>query len=74
MRRIGMFLLGVALGALVGAVLAALLTPASGDRMRREAQAYYEQLLAEARQAAEARRRQLELELRDMTGGADSPA
>ncbi len=74
MRRIGMFVLGVALGALIGAVLAALLTPASGEKMRREAQAYYEQLLAEARQAAEARRRQLELELRDMTGSADTSA
>jgi len=72
MRRIGMFVLGVALGTLIGVVLAALLTPISGEKVRKEAQAYYEQLLEEARQAAEARRRQLELELQDMTGGADT--
>jgi len=67
-----MFVLGVALGTLIGVVLAALLTPISGEKVRKEAQAYYEQLLEEARQAAEARRRQLELELQDMTGGADT--
>ncbi len=70
MRRIGMFVLGLALGGLVGLVLALLLAPASGAKMRKDAQDYYEQLLAEARQAAEARRNSLELELKDITGGA----
>jgi gas vesicle protein len=72
MRRLGMFLLGLALGGAVGVVLALVLAPASGDRMRREAQAYYEELLAEARKAAEARRKELEMELKDMTGLAEA--
>ena len=46
-----------------------LFTPASGDRLRQEAQASYDQLLAEARQAATARREELALELKDLTGG-----
>ncbi len=68
MRQVGMFFLGLALGALIGAILAALLTPASGNRMRQEAKDYYEQLLEEARKAAEARRQELEAELKKASG------
>lgn len=69
MRRIGMFLVGLSFGGVVGLVLALLLAPNSGEKMRKEAQDYYEQLLEEARQAAEARRQSLEMELNDMTSG-----
>lgn len=72
MRRIGMFLVGLLFGGLVGLVLALILAPNSGEKMRQEAQEYYEQLLAEARQAAETRRQSLEMELKDITGGEAS--
>ncbi|GAB4572517.1 MAG: hypothetical protein Kow0077_12130 [Anaerolineae bacterium] len=68
MRRTGLFIIGLAFGGLVGLVIALLLAPASGEKMRREAQEYYEQLLEEARKAAEARRKALELELQNLTG------
>jgi hypothetical protein len=70
MRRFGLFLMGLLAGGAVGVVLALLLTPASGDKLRKEAQTYYEQLLEEARQAAEGRRKELEMELKDATGTA----
>ena len=68
MRRFLMFLAGLGAGVAAGGVLAMLFTPASGDRLRQEAQASYDQLLAEARQAATARREELALELKDLTG------
>ncbi len=67
MRRVGMFLLGLLVGLGVGLALALLFTPASGEKLRREAQEYYEQLLAEARRAAEERRLELEKELNELT-------
>ncbi len=70
LRRAQMLLLGILIGVGVGVIVALLFTPASGARMRREAQEYYEQLLTEARQAAEARRQELEKQLSEMTGGA----
>jgi len=54
--------------------LAMLLAPASGNRMREEAKEYYDQLLAEARKAAEARRQELQMELNTMTGAAEADA
>lgn len=73
MRRVGMFLLGLLVGLGVGLALALLFTPASGEKLRREAQEYYEQLLAEARRAAEERRLELEKELNELTS-ADTGA
>lgn len=69
MRRFVMFVLGMGAGVAAGVGLAMLFTPASGDKLRKEAQDYYEQLLAEARKAAEERRKTLETELTDLTGG-----
>ncbi len=69
MRRFVMFVLGMGAGVAAGVGLAMLFTPASGDKLRKEAQDYYEQLLAEARKAAEERRKLLETELSDLTGG-----
>ncbi len=74
MRRLFLFFLGVMLGAAVGVALAMLLAPASGNRMREEAKEYYDQLLAEARKAAEARRQELQMELNTMTGAAEADA
>lgn len=72
MRRTGMFLLGLLLGGLAGLVLALVLAPNSGEKMRKEAQDYYDQLLAEARQAADDRRKALEMELENLSGGGAS--
>ena len=70
MRRVVMFLLGLILGVAVGVALAMLFTPASGNKLRQEAQGYYEELLAEARKAAGERRNALEMELDELTGAA----
>lgn len=67
MRKLGMVVIGIVLGTLVGVALAMLFTPKSGDKLRQEAADYYEQLLAEARQAADERRQELELELKNAT-------
>jgi gas vesicle protein len=64
-----MFVLGMGAGVAAGVGLAMLFAPASGDKLRKEAQDYYEQLLAEARKAAEERRKALEIELSDLTSG-----
>lgn len=68
MRRFGMLIVGLLVGGLVGLGLALLFTPKSGDKMRQEAREYYDQLLDEARQAAETRRHELEAELQQATG------
>lgn len=72
MQRIKMLFWGLLLGVTVGVLLALFFTPRSGERMRREAKAYYEQLLAEARKAAEERRKELEMELGELTGTAEA--
>ena len=71
-RRVSMFLLGLGGGLALGWLVARLLTPVSGQRLRKEAQEYYDQLLEEARAAAEARRKELEMELKTLTGQAEA--
>ncbi len=63
MRRLMFFIGGLALGALVGAVLVLLLTPSSGQSVRNEARNRLEDAMNEAQLAAEKRRKELELEL-----------
>lgn len=63
MRRILMFLAGSMCGALVGAVAALLLAPASGEKLRSQLRQRYQGLVDEVRQAYQARRAQLEAEL-----------
>ena len=74
MRRFGLFVLGLSLGGLVGLALALLFTPASGDQLRKEAQDYYEELLEEARKAADARRQSLRMELNTLVGSEEAEA
>lgn len=63
MRRILMFLTGTMCGALVGAVAALLLAPASGEQLRSQLRERYQGLVDDVRQAYQTRRAQLEAEL-----------
>jgi gas vesicle protein len=66
MRRFFNFVTGATLGALVGASLALLLAPYSGQQLRDKAQERWSNLLAEVRAAYEAQVAQLEAELESM--------
>jgi gas vesicle protein len=63
MRNFMNFLSGAVVGALVGATLALLLAPHSGDKLRGDLQARVGQLRADVQQAANDRRADLEEQL-----------
>jgi len=72
MRRMFGFMIGVFIGALVGSTVTLLLAPESGAKLRDELRARGEGLVAEIRNAAEARRMELAdrfQELRSPRGG-----
>lgn len=66
MNKLFSFLAGMLCGALVGAFLALLLTPTSGEQLRSDAVARWEAALAEARQAMEAKRKEMEQQFEQM--------
>jgi len=72
MQRLLTFFSGVVLGGLVGAALALLLTPASGEQLRGNIQGRYIELRDEVQQAAESRRIELEEQLRELRKPAKS--
>jgi len=61
MKRFLSFVLGATIGAVAGATLALLITPYSGEELR-----------AQAREAALAKRAQLEARLREMRAGSSA--
>jgi gas vesicle protein len=63
MRRFISFLSGAVTGALVGAVIAILLAPSSGDSLRTQLRERANLLQADIKQAAAARRAELEEQL-----------
>ncbi len=63
MKRTISFLSGAIMGGLVGATLALLLTPASGDELRTKMQEQAQRIQAEVKDAAAARRADLEEQL-----------
>ena len=63
MKRTISFLSGAVMGGLVGATLALLLTPASGDELRGKMQEQAQRIQAEVKEAAAARRSDLEEQL-----------
>jgi gas vesicle protein len=63
MRRLFSFLLGTASGALVGATLVILLTPASGEDLRSELRNRVTNFRDELKEAAQQRRAELERQL-----------
>ncbi len=66
MRRVFNFLLGAGIGALVGATLAVLLAPSSGEELRVEVRARFDRFRNEIQEAAAERRRELESQLERM--------
>lgn len=74
MRRIFSFLLGTASGALVGATLAILLTPASGEDLRSELRSRVTNFRDELKEPAHQRRAELERQLESLRHpGAEIP-
>lgn len=69
MNKLMSFVAGSLCGAVVGAAVVLLTTPASGQQLRADAQARVELAMAEARQAMEETRRQKELEFEMMKQG-----
>jgi gas vesicle protein len=60
MRRIFSFIAGALCGAIVGSVATLLLTPASGEDLRAQADARWQDAMNEARLAMDERQRELE--------------
>jgi gas vesicle protein len=69
MTKILAFVAGVLAGAIVGAAAGLLLTPDSGDELRRQARQRYNDMLDEGRKAAEARRAEMLAEFEGMKQG-----
>jgi gas vesicle protein len=72
MRRMIGFMIGILVGALVGSTVALLLAPDSGEKLRAELRVRGEGLLADIRQAAEARRVELTDRLETLRAPRDS--
>ena len=70
MNKVFSFMAGAMCGALVGGVTALLLTPASGNDLRAQATARWEDALQEAKQARIQTRQQLQAEFERMKGGS----
>ncbi len=66
MSKMFSFVAGMMSGALVGAAAALLLAPQSGAELQAEARMRWEQVLAEAEQARERTRRELEMQFERM--------
>jgi gas vesicle protein len=63
------FMAGALCGALVGGVAALLLAPTSGEKLRSDVTARWEEALAEAHQAMEDTRRQMQEQFEQMQKG-----
>ena len=63
------FMAGALCGALVGGVAALLLAPTSGEELRSDVTARWEEALAEAHQAMEDTRRQMQEQFEQMQKG-----
>ena len=62
MRKFFSFVAGIMSGSVVGATVAILMAPASGDELRGQARSRWEEAVAEAKKAMEETERQKELE------------
>lgn len=59
MRRMFGFMIGIVIGGLIGSTVALLLAPESGERLRSALRVRADELVADVRHAAEARRIEL---------------
>ncbi len=66
MRKLLSFLVGILLGALVGATLALLLTPVAGKDLQTQMQERVQYIQGEVKNAAATRRAELEKQLAEM--------
>ena len=66
MRRMFGFMMGIVAGALIGSTIALLLTPETGEKLRKEIRARGEVLVNDVRNAAQARRIELTEQLESM--------
>lgn len=69
MNKLFSFLAGSICGALVGSVLVLLLTPASGEDLRANAQARWNEAISEAQRAREETEKQLQMQFEQMKQG-----
>ena len=69
MNKLFSFLAGSICGALVGAVTALLLTPASGQQLRNDAEARWDLAMQEAQRAMEEKRQELNTQFEEMKQG-----
>ncbi len=68
MRNLPAFVSGIMVGAVLGLSMTPLLFPDYGKGFKRRLKAYWDELLDEARQAAEAKMAELEAEYEELTG------
>jgi gas vesicle protein len=68
------FVLGFALGLLVGAAVATLLAPGAGDETRQQLQLRLDQVIEEGKRARDERRAELEAQLEALKKGEASEA
>lgn len=68
MNKLVSLAIGFGIGALIGAALVLLFSPASGETVVKSLKAGYAETLEEARTAAEVRRKELEAELKVRRG------
>jgi len=66
MRSVMNFLSGMVMGALVGATLAILLAPSSGEELRYQLQSRVDTIQSDVKQAAASRRAEMEQQLAEM--------
>ncbi|MCX8023833.1 MAG: YtxH domain-containing protein [Thermanaerothrix sp.] len=72
MRQIGRFLMGLLIGWFVGSLVGLLLAPAPGPNTQQRIVQAYQKFLDDIREAAFARRRELEQELERLRKGGSS--
>ena len=73
MRKVFSFVAGVMAGAVLGSVVALLLTPESGGELRERIRSRGQQLIDEARRAAAAQRAEMEAQLESFKRGSPVP-
>ncbi|NJL68642.1 MAG: YtxH domain-containing protein [Microcoleus sp. SM1_3_4] len=72
LRQITSLFIGLACGAALGTAVVMLLTPDSGENLRKRSRQWYDNLLKESAEAANVRRQELQIELRRKIAAPDN--